>query len=144
MEQKKLFRTIENIIKEAPKTENDEQLLTYVLEQIIKNEEIKIIGGRLWKLNSEKNSYFLFEQMGDVDIIEKNYELSIDQYPMFKNVGNYRSVIAKETDDYLIDKGIYHYSATGVGERYKFKDNAGEIYFLYEYLIYIFLYDQLE
>ncbi|HQY20530.1 MAG TPA: PP2C family protein-serine/threonine phosphatase [Ignavibacteria bacterium] len=135
MEQKKLFRTIENIIKEAPKTENDEQLLTYVLEQIIKNEEIKIIGGRLWKLNSEKNSYFLFEQMGDVDIIEKNYELSIDQYPMFKNVGNYRSVIAKETDDYLIDKGIYHYSATGVGERYKFKDNAGEIYFLYEYLI---------
>ncbi|MBS1518215.1 MAG: serine/threonine-protein phosphatase [Bacteroidetes bacterium] len=135
MEQKKLYRTIENIIKEAPKIENDEQLLTYVLEQIIKNEEIKIIGGRLWKLNESKDHYTLFEQMGDVEIIKDNYQLSIDEYPMFKNVGLYRSVIAKETDEYLIDKGIYHYSATGVGERFKFKDRNDENYYLYEYLI---------
>ena len=39
MEQKKLFRTIENILKEAPKIENDDELLGYVLEQIINNEE---------------------------------------------------------------------------------------------------------
>lgn len=135
MEQKKLYRTLENIIKEAPKFENDEQLLTYVLEQIIKNEEIKIIGGRLWKLIKSNRSYSLFEQMGDVDLIEKNYELSVNQYPMFKQVGQYRSVISKETDEYLIDKGIYHYSATGVGERIKFKDDNDEIFFLYEYLI---------
>ncbi|MBK8983097.1 MAG: serine/threonine-protein phosphatase [Ignavibacteria bacterium] len=135
MEQKKLFRTIENIVKEAPKINNDEELLTYVLKQIIRDEEIKIIGGRLWVLNKEKSSYSLFEQMGDVDLIEKNYELSVYQYPMFKNVGLYRSVIAEETDEYLIDKGIYHYSATGVGERFKFKDDKDENFYLYEYLI---------
>jgi len=135
MEQKKLYRTLENIAKEAPKFETEEGLLSYVLEQIINNEEIKIIGARLWKLSENKDAYKLFEQKGEVELIRKNYQVKIDKYPMFKKVGQYRSVIAEESDEYLIDKGIYHYSATGVGERYKFKDSNGEPYFLYPYLI---------
>ncbi len=139
MEQKKLYRTLENIIKQAPKIANETGLLSYVLEEIIKNEEIKIMGGRLWKLNESKDAYILIEQMGEVELIEKNYELKVIKYPMFKKVGLYRSVIADETEKYLIDKGIYHYSATGVGERYKFKDGMQdgkeEQYLLYEYLI---------
>jgi phosphoserine phosphatase RsbU/P len=135
MDQKKLYRTLENILKEAPKIENEEKLLGYVLEQIINNEEIKIIGGRLWKLNEEKDKYILLEQKGEVDLIEKNYEVKVDRYPMFKKVGLYRSVIAEETDEHLIGKGIYQYSATGAGYRFKIKGAAdGEPYFLYEYL----------
>ncbi|MBL8006123.1 MAG: serine/threonine-protein phosphatase [Ignavibacteria bacterium] len=135
MEQKKLYRTLENIIKEAPKINNEEELLSYVLEQIINNEEIRIIGGRLWKLNDKHDAFILFEQKGNVELIKKDYEVKIDRYPMFKKVGLYRSVIAEETDEHLIEKGIYHYSATGVGERYKLKDSGGETYFLYQYLI---------
>src|SRR4029078_11492054 len=101
MEQKKLYRTLENIIKEAPKIVNEDELLGYVLEQIINNEEIKIIGGRLWKLNENKDAYILLEQKGEVDPIEKDYEVKVDRYPMFKKVGLYRSVIAEETDEYL-------------------------------------------
>ncbi|MEO8666027.1 MAG: PP2C family protein-serine/threonine phosphatase [Ignavibacteria bacterium] len=135
MEQKKLYRTLENIIKEAPKIVNEDELLGYVLEEIINNEEIKIIGGRLWKLNESKDAYILLEQKGEVDPIEKDYEVKVDRYPMFKKVGLYRSVIAEETDEYLMEKGIYQYSASGAGYRYKLKDKSGEPYFLYHYLI---------
>lgn len=137
MEQKKLYRTIENLIKETPKLKTDDELLNYVLEQLIKNEEVNIRGGRIWKLSQDKQSYILVEQEGDVDIIEDNYELKIEQYPIFKEIGKIRSVLAKETDEYLIEKGIYQYSATGVGDRYRIKPKTDkeETYFLYEYLI---------
>lgn len=135
MEQKKLYRTLDNILKEAPKIDNEDELLAYALEEIIKNEEIKIIGGRLWKLNDDKDAYILLEQVGEVDLIEKNYKVKVDKYPMFKKVGLVRSVIAEETDEYLIEKGIYQYSATGAGYRYKLKDTKdGEPYYLYQYL----------
>lgn len=135
MEQKKLYRTLENIIKEAPKIVNQDELLLYVLDEIIKNEEIKIIGGRLWKLNESRDAYILIEQKGNVELIEKDYELKVEKYPMFKKVGQVRSVIAEETDEYLIEKGIYLYSATGVGHKFKQIVSADEYYFLYEYLI---------
>lgn len=137
MEQKKLYRTIENLIKETPKLKTDDELLNYVLEQLIKNEEVNIRGGRIWKLSQDKQSYILVEQEGDVDIIEDNYELKIEQYPIFKEIGKIRSILAKETDEYLIEKGIYQYSATGVGDRYRIrpKTDKEEAYFLYEYLI---------
>jgi sigma-B regulation protein RsbU (phosphoserine phosphatase) len=134
MDQRKLYRTIEKIMVEAPKLEKEDSILEYVLEQIIQNEEIDIIGGRIWKLSPEKNAYILMKQEGDVELIEDNYEVFVDKYPMFKHVGQQRSVMAEETDEYLIRKGIYHYSATGVGERYKIK-SVGDFYYLYQYLI---------
>ena len=70
-----------------------------------------------------------------MELIEKNYEVKVEKYPMFRKVGLYRSVIAEETDEYLIEKGIYQYSATGAGYRYKLKDSIdGEPYYLYQYL----------
>ncbi len=135
MDPRKLYRTLENIIKEAPRFETEEDFLEHVIAQIINNEEINIIGGRLWKLNEKHDAYSLVAQMGNVDVIRQNYELSIDRYPMFTKVGMFRSVLATETDEYLIEKGIYHYSATGVGQRFKFKDANGEAQYLYAYLI---------
>ena len=137
MEQKRLYKTIEAIYKEAPKFKTNDELLCHVLSEIIGSEEIQIIGGRIWKLTPEKDAYLLVKQMGDVEIIEDDYRIEIKDYPMFREVGKRRSVIAKETDDYLIKKGIYHYSATGVGERYKirFLDDDEDKSYLYEYLI---------
>ncbi len=135
MDPRKLYRTLENIIKEAPRFESEEDFLEHVIAQIINNEEINIIGGRLWKLNDKRDAYSLVAQMGNVDVIRQNYELNIDKYPMFKKVGLFRSVLATETDEYLIEKGIYHYSATGVGTRYKSKEVSGETGYLYSYLI---------
>ncbi|MCB0726187.1 MAG: serine/threonine-protein phosphatase [Ignavibacteriae bacterium] len=136
MEQKKLYRILEDIIKEAPKIDTDEELLGYVLQQIINNEQIHIFGGRIWKLSEDKKAYILIKQSGDVDIIKDKYEVQVDRYPMFKKVGLYRSVIAEETDEYLIEKGIYQYSASGAGYRFKIKSSDDkEPYYLYQYLI---------
>ena len=137
MEQRKLYKTIESFIKKAPIFETDEELLKYVLDEIIQNEDIDIIGGRIWKLNSQKTAYKLIEQIGDVDLIEDRYKVNVDKYPIFKKIGKCRTIIAEETDEYLITKGIYHYSATGVGERYKLRchEKPQELYFLYQYLI---------
>ncbi|MBP9192492.1 MAG: serine/threonine-protein phosphatase [Ignavibacteria bacterium] len=135
MEQKKLYRTLENIMKEAPKIGSDDELLSYVLQQIINNEEIKIIGGRIWKLSEDKKAYILIKQSGEVELIKDKYEVQIERYPMFKKVGLYRSVIAEETDEYLIEKGIYQYSASGAGYRFKINSPDSEQYYLYQYLI---------
>lgn len=134
MEQRKLYRTIDNITKAAPNFNTTEELLVYVLNEIIKNEEINIIGGRIWKLNELKDGYHLIEQFGDVDLIETNYEQKLSETPSFKDIGRNRTIIAKETDNYLRNKGILRYSASGVGFKYRLKDENG-VYFLYEYLI---------
>jgi phosphoserine phosphatase RsbU/P len=134
MEQRKLYRTIDNITKAAPNFDTTEKLLVYVLNEINKNEEIDIIGGRIWKLNEAKDGYNLIEQFGDVDEIEKNYEQKVEDTPSFKDIGRFRTIITKETDNYLRTKGIQRYSASGVGERYKIKTESG-VYYLYEYLI---------
>lgn len=134
MEQRKLYKTIESITKAAPSFNTTEELLVYVLNEIIKNEEINITGGRVWKLSEAKNGYYLIEQFGDVDLIEQNYEQKLTETPSFKDIGRNRTIIAKETDNYLRTKGILRYSASGVGERYKLHDENG-VYYLYEYLI---------
>ncbi len=136
MEQRKLYRTIDKFIKEAPKFSKADELLVYVMKQIVNYEDINIVGARLWKLNLKKDAYNLVEQIGEVDLISKGYEIKVDDYPVFKDFEKRRTIMSVETDRYLLDKGIKHYSATGIGERYKFKDpkTNGNI-FLYHYLI---------
>ena len=136
MEQRKLYRTIDNFIKEAPKFNKVEDLLAYVMQQTINYEDINITGGRLWKLNTKKNGYRIIYQIGEVDRIEKNYEIKIDDYDVFKGFGKRRTVMSVETDRHLLEKGIKHYSATGVGERFKVKDRkTNEFIYLYHYLL---------
>jgi len=138
MEQRKLYKTIESIIREAPNFDSNEKFLTHVISKIIEMENVEIVGGRLWKLNKNKDAYVLVSQIGDVAHIDKNFKLKIKDYPIFRQFKHKRAYLAKETDEYLIEKGIYHYSATGVGERYKIKVKGSlfpDYYYLYQYLI---------
>lgn len=134
MEQRELSRTIEKFFSKAPNLENTEELLTYAVQKMINSDEISITGGRIWKLNDKKNSYILLKQLGDVKVIDNNYELKVKYFPVFKEIGIRRTIMSTETDKYLKTKGIYHYSATGVGTRYKF-NRRGEKYSLYQYLL---------
>ncbi|MGB9696817.1 MAG: PP2C family protein-serine/threonine phosphatase [Ignavibacteria bacterium] len=135
MNQRKLAKTIESIFKEAPKFASITELLVYALEQIIANEYIEIVGGRIWKLNDKKDSYVLVGQVGDITIIDPNYTLKISDVPIFIELGRSRVVMGIETDEYLKERGIHHYSAMGVGERYKIKKDNQEPYILYEYIV---------
>ncbi|MBN1632602.1 MAG: PP2C family protein-serine/threonine phosphatase [Ignavibacteria bacterium] len=135
MEQRKLYKVLESIIRQAPSFETNEELLSYVLENIINIDSIDISGGRLWKLDIDKKSYTLISQKGDISPIEKDYKLNVKDYPVFKSFGQRRAFIAYETNEYLIKRGIYIYSAAGVGERCKISDKKNKYYYLYKYLI---------
>ena len=135
MEQRKLYRTIENAIKRFPDFDNDKELLSYILREIIHHENIEIIGGRLWILNDAKNEYVMAEQHGEIEKIKRGYTIKMDNYPIFYEVGRNRSILAKETDKYLSRMGIHQYSATGIGERFKVKDKESKDQFLYQYIL---------
>lgn len=134
MEQRKLSRTIEKFITEAPNFEKVDELLQYVLHQIIGNEHIGISGGRIWKLNSKKNGYVLFDQIGDVNKIDEGYKLSLDKFPILFEISKKRTVTTYETDVYFKNKGIINYSATGLGDRYRIIHKKKPV-FLYQYLL---------
>ena len=135
MEQRKLYKTLENAFKNFPNFENDKQLLSYVLKEVISHENIEITGGRIWDLNENKSAYVMVEQHGEIEKIRKGYTLKLDFYPIFYEVGRNRSILAQETDKYLSELGIHLYSATGIGERYKVKDKNGNDQNLYQYIL---------
>ncbi len=135
MEQRKLYKTLENALKKFQSFENDIQLLSYVLKEVISHENIEITGGRIWELNDNKTAYIMAEQHGEIEKIRRGYTLKLEVYPIYFEVGKNRSVLAKETDKYLEQAGIHVFSATGIGERYKVKDSHGNDQYLYQYIL---------
>jgi len=128
MDQHKLFRTIK-MLGEA-EFRNDEQLLAHVLTRIIQDEAIPITGGRIWKLEPASGTYRLVRQFGEMERIDKNFRIRVIEYPVFLALWKKGTVLSTETNRYLRQKGIKHYSATGVGERVAWKG-----YQLFQYVI---------
>lgn len=114
MNQRSLYKTIESF--DSKKFSSTEEMLTHILQQIVTNDRIEIKGGRVWKLDPVKYTYEVIAQHGDVEKIKPHFTLKVDEYKMFKHIALHRTVVAKETNDYLRSKGILKYSATGVGE----------------------------
>jgi phosphoserine phosphatase RsbU/P len=122
MDQRRLYRTIESFAFQNYKT--DKELLKHVLNEIVKTEDIRIKGGRLWQYEPATESYRMIHQIGQIDRLETGYRIQVVRYPMFQRLIEQRSIIANETDKYLRKKGILKYSATGVGDRMPYKDKA--------------------
>ncbi len=128
MKQKKLFKTIEKIASQRYSSEED--LLFGVLKQIVADDQIKVTGGRIWKLFPENHGYKLLYQTGNVHKINRNFMLYMNEYPIFDVVTSERTVLADETNKTLISKGIFKYSASGIGSKIK---TNGKRY--YQYLL---------
>ncbi len=117
MDQKKLFKTVEEIASRGYASEKE--MLFSVIDQLVKNENTVFKGGRVWKLEPEALSYYLFFQTGDVERISEDFSLKINEYPMFSDIAKERTVVNSETNHVLRSKGILKYSATGVGDKIK-------------------------
>ncbi len=128
MDQRKLYKTIENLASQ--KYESEKEMLIAVLNQIVEMENIHVNGGRIWKLDSEKGDYELVYQTGKLEKIKQKFRVSIKDYPFFDLIAKERTILGSETNEILRKKGIMKYSASGVGSRIKFN---GKIY--YEYLL---------
>jgi sigma-B regulation protein RsbU (phosphoserine phosphatase) len=128
MDQHKLYNSIKSLSEQ--KFSKDEQLLGYVLENIIRKEDILIRGGRIWKLELSTGTYRLIRQYGEIEHINNNFRLRIADYPLFLQLPKRGTVVGTETNRYLRKKGIRLYSATGVGEKSTWKGNL-----VYQYVI---------
>ena len=124
MNQRRLYKTIESFVSHDFKS--DGQLLKHVVNEIVKDENISIKGGRIWMYESSSESYKLTHQIGAIERIEAGFLLPVAEYPIFLQLATHRSIIANETNKYLRKKGIVKYSATGVGE--KLPSNRGPVY----------------
>jgi sigma-B regulation protein RsbU (phosphoserine phosphatase) len=128
LDQKKLHKTIESIASQ--KFNSEEEMLKYVLEQIVNDKSFEITGGRIWKLEPETFSYKLLYQTGKMEAIDPRFKIKLKNYPEFDRIASERTILADETLTELKKKGIFRYSATGVGSRIKLN---GKIY--YEYIL---------
>jgi len=128
MDQKKLYKTVEAIASQNFASE--QEMLVSVLNQLIEHEGINITGGRIWKLNPDDVTYDLVFQTGKVEKIDPGFQLKIDGYPQFEILGKERTILGNETNETLRQKGIFKYSATGVGDKIKIDKKP-----YYEYLL---------
>ncbi len=124
MDQRKLHRTIETIASQ--KFESEKDMLVTVLNEIVNDKSLDIIGGRIWKLVPEKNGYSILYQTGKIDKISKDFLIQIENYPSFERLAQARTILGHETNEELRKKGIFKYSASGVG--YKIKINGKPFY----------------
>lgn len=128
MNQKRLQRMVETIASQHFSSEYE--MLTAVLNQVIEDTQLKISGARLWHLNPEIKGYKLLYQIGKVGKINPEFYLHLKDYPIFDIIVKERTILAKETNIVLRKKGIFKYSASGVGDKIKID---GKQY--YEYLL---------
>lgn len=128
MKQRQLYRTLETVASKKFATEKE--LLMEILNQIVTDNNIDVTGGRLWKLDVEKQGYRLLYQTGNVQKINPDFILMISENPIFELISKERTVLADETNKYLIKKGIFKYSASGIGSKIPIGDQR-----FYEYMI---------
>ncbi len=128
MNQKKLHKLVETIASKDFSSEKE--LLISVINQIIENEDIKVTGGRIWQLDIDKKSYKILYQKGNFEKINPGFELKVEDYPMFALIARERTILSDETNEVLLEKGIFKYSASGVGSKIKINDQR-----YFEYLL---------
>jgi len=128
MEPKKLYKTVEAIAGKS--FASNTEMMISVINELINNYSINITGGRIWELDNERGAYNLLFQTGEVDMIETDFSILIENYPIFDQIAKERTVVDNETDMILRSKGILKYSASGVGDKIKYD---GKVY--YEFLL---------
>ncbi len=128
MNQRKLYKTVESIASQRFDDETD--MLVSVLNQIVQIEDINITGGRIWKLDEESGEYSLLFQTGNHDKIKPGFKVKIAEYPVFDFIAKERTILGNETNEVLRKKGIFKYSASGVGSKLKWNNKL-----YYEYLL---------
>lgn len=128
MQQRKVLKIIESLASKPLKSFRE--LLNQVVSEIVNNDQINVTGGRVWQLDVEKKGYRLLFQTGNLQKIEENFCLYLDENPIFENISRERTILADETNAALIKLGIFKYSASGVGNKFKVD---GKYY--YQYLL---------
>ena len=128
MEQRKLHKLVETIA--SGKFATEKEMLINTIQGIVKSENIDVTGGRIWKLDESKKAYTILYQTGKLEKIKPGFKLKTDEYPLFDLIVKERTILGDETNEALREKGIFKYSASGVGGKRKINEK-----YLYEYVL---------
>ena len=128
MEQRKLHKLVETIA--SGKFTNEKEILINTIHGIVKSEDIDVTGGRIWKLDESEEAYTILHQTGKLEKIEPGFKLQIEDYPLFDLIAKERTILGDETNVALREKGIFKYSASGVGGKRKINEQ-----YFYEYIL---------
>ncbi len=113
MTQRTLYKTIEKV--GYAEFSSEEDMLRAILSEIVKHNDISIVGGRIWKLHPEEECYELAYEEGMIEPVGRGFKIRLKDYSIFQEVARRRTVLADETNVVLRSKGIMKYSATGIG-----------------------------
>ncbi|MEO8399041.1 MAG: PP2C family protein-serine/threonine phosphatase [Ignavibacteriaceae bacterium] len=128
MDQRKLHKTVENIASQ--KFSTDEEMLISTINQLVIDENINVTGGRIWQLNPQQKEYKLLFQTGTIEKIDDDFSLKLDENSILEFISKERTILGRETNEVLKQKGIFKYSASGVGEKIRID---GKLY--YEFIL---------
>jgi len=128
MEQRKLHKLVETIA--SGKFATEKEMLINTIHGIVKSEDIDVTGGRIWKLDESKDAYTILYQTGNLEKIKSGFKLRVEEYPVFDLIAKERTILGDETNAALREKGIFKYSASGVGGKRKINEK-----YLYEYIL---------
>ena len=129
--QKHIYKLVDEIA--SKKYQDEEHLLSKLVDGLIKNKELEITGGRVWKFDKKNLIYQLNYQAGKVKKIEEGAKLDIYEEEvsiLLDELASSRTLLKKETSQEMINQGIELYSMSGVGFVYKIKSNK-----YYEYIL---------
>ena len=98
IDQKKLHRLVESIASGKFKTE--EEMLITIVNEIVGNEAIDITGGRIWKLNTQTESYHLLYQTGKIGKIDTTFQIDIFRYPILDLIAKQRTILGTRDNKY--------------------------------------------
>lgn len=114
--QRGIYKLVQSVIQNE--AENELSLLKAVVKTVVEYDSLHIKGGRIWKLNDSNDVYKLVFQTesSDVEMLPTDYEVSVEQQPVFLLIADKKSLVKKELDKEFMSRGILMYSASGVGE----------------------------
>jgi phosphoserine phosphatase RsbU/P len=99
--------------------DNELEILSDFVEQLIQSTDKKITGGRVWKLVPDKFAYVLEFQVGEMREIPLGFTQSLSDELFHKELLALRKdkvLKSQESNEELIKFGIGNYAGVGVGE----------------------------
>jgi serine phosphatase RsbU (regulator of sigma subunit) len=126
--QRDTYKLLEKLANK--KFRNELNLLKSLVHDIVEHPDFEIVGGRVWELDPDNETYILRYQYGKVKRIPTGYTISIEEQPVVSKLIDNRIHLNYETDKVLQKKGIFLYSVCGVGDIVKLKSGKHYKYVL--------------